>query len=126
MNIGNIMKGKTIPLGVISLIIIYLVSGMSSTIYPFVLIVGMFAGYAKNTSVADSAIAGLITSVIGGIVNIIIELGLVYYSYGSTYLNYMIYQSTFSMLFYIVIGLIGGIMGYYINKEINNNNYTYN
>lgn len=118
MDINQILKGRTIPLGVIIIIITYLVSGASSSILPFVFFTGIIVGLIKNEDMITSAVAGLITAFIGSIITTIISVGLMYISYGAAYVAYVLTSSLFMIIFYLVVGAVGGIIGYYISQEI--------
>ena len=119
MDINNILKGKAIPLGVIIIIITYLVSGTSSSILPFVFFTGIIVGLIKNTDMKEAGIAGLVTSFIASVITTIISVGLMYVSYGSAYVSYVLGSSLYLFVFYLIVGTIGGIIGYYISEEIN-------
>lgn len=120
MDINQILKGKAIPLGVIIIIITYLVSGASSSILPFVFFTGIIIGLMKNDDMTTSAVAGLFTAFIGSVITTIITVGLMYVSYGAAYVSYVLSSSLFLILFYLVVGTVGGVIGYYISKELNN------
>lgn len=120
MDINHILKGKGIPLGVIIIIITYLVSGASSSILPYVFFTGIIIGLIKNDNIKEAAIAGLFTSFIASIITTIISIGLMYVSYGPTYVSYVLASSLYMFVLYLIVGAIGGVIGYYISKEINN------
>ena len=41
-----------------------------------------------------------------------------YISYGAAYVAYVLTSSLFMIIFYIIVGAVGGIIGYYISQEI--------
>ncbi|RAP45042.1 MAG: hypothetical protein BZ135_06835 [Methanosphaera sp. rholeuAM6] len=118
MDINQVLKGKAIPLGVIIIIITYLVSGTSTSILPFVFFTGIIVGIIKNTDRIEAGVAGLITSFIGSIITTVISVALMYVSYGLTYVSYILGSSVFLIVFYIIAGAVGGVIGYYISQEI--------
>lgn len=118
MELNNIFKGKAVALGVIIILITYLVSGSSSSILPFVFFTGILMGIIKNSDVIEGLIAGLATSFIGSVLTTIISIGLMYVSYGSAYVSYILSSSLYLIIFYIIVGAIGGAIGYYISQEI--------
>lgn len=122
MDFNNVTKGKAVPLGIIIIIITYLVSGANSSILPFVFFAGILVGIMKNSDVAESLVASLLASFIGSLVGIIISVALMYVSYGSTYLLFMLSSSLYMFILYVIVGGIGGIIGYYISKEIEHEN----
>ncbi|RAP53196.1 MAG: hypothetical protein BZ137_07315 [Methanosphaera sp. rholeuAM130] len=118
MDINNVTKGKIVPLGIIIIIITYLISGSSSSITPYILFTGIIIGLVKNQSVAESAVAGGLASLIGSFIVTILTLGFTYMIYGSLYLQYMLSSSLLYLAIYTLVGVIGGILGYYISKEL--------
>ena len=102
------------------IVIFYLVGGTTSTIYPFILLTTMMAGYIKgNNTVSESAVTGLIISVIGRLITVIINVPLIYVSYGGQYASYMIAQTLpFTLLIGLIVGAVGGVLGYYIRGEM--------
>lgn len=120
MDFNNITKGKCVPLGIIMIVIFYLVGETTSTIYPFILLTTMMAGYIKgNNTVSESAVTGLIISVIGTLITVIINVALIYVSYGGQYASYMIAQTLpFTLLIGLIVGAVGGVLGYYIRGEM--------
>lgn len=118
MDFNNVTKGKAVPLGIIIIIITYLVSGANSSILPFVFFAGILVGIMKNSDVTESLVASLLASFIGSLVGIIISVALMYVSYGSAYLLFMLSSSLYIFILYVIVGGIGGIIGYYISKEI--------
>ncbi|MDO5825336.1 MAG: DUF5518 domain-containing protein [Methanosphaera sp.] len=118
MDINNVTKGKIVPLGIIIIIITYLISGSSSSITPYILFTGIIIGLVKNQSVVESAVAGGLASLIGSFIVTILTLGFTYMIYGSLYLQYMLSSSLLYLAIYTLVGVIGGILGYYISKEL--------
>lgn len=120
MDFKNILQGKTVPLGIIIILITYLVSGSSTSILPFIFFTGIIMGILKNSDVVEAAVTGLIVSIVGSIISTIINLGIIYVSYGPMYLNYVLATSLYSVIFYIVVGAVGGVIGYYLSGEMGN------
>lgn len=120
MNINQILKGKAIPLGVIITIIAYLVSGGTTSILPFVLFTGILIGLIKNEDVLTSAVAGFIMAFISSVITTIISVGFMYVSYGMAYVSYVLTNSLYIILFYLVVGAVGGVIGYYVSEELKN------
>lgn len=118
MDINYVLKGKTVPLGIIIIIITYLVSGANSSILPFVFFTGILVGIIKSRDVVEAAVAGLATSFIASVITTIISVGLMYVSYGYAYVSYVLASSLYLIVFYIVVGAVGGVIGYYISGEI--------
>lgn len=118
MNLNNVTTGKAVPLGAIIIIITYLVSGASSTILPFVFLTGILVGIMKNEDMKEAAIAGLLSSLIGTVITTIISLAMMYIYYGSTYLMYILQSSILFIVLYIIVGSIGGVLGYFVYQEI--------
>lgn len=121
MELNNITKGKAVPLGVLIIVITYLVSGASSSILPFIFFTGIIMGIIKNSEVLEGCAAGLLAALIGSVIATIISIGLMYVSYGMTYVNYVLMSTIYMIIFYIIVGGIGGAIGHYIYKEIENN-----
>ncbi len=117
MDLNEITRGLTIPIGILMIVIFYLVSGTSSSILPYVFITCILVGFLKNETVTDSAVATLITSIIGSVIATAIYLVIVYFSYGSVYLSYTLYSSAYTIVLYVIGGVVGGVIGYYISKE---------
>ncbi len=118
MDINRILKGKTVPLGVIIIIITYLAGGLSSSILPFVFFTGILMGIIKNNDKIEALVAGLITAFIGSIITTIINIGFMYLLYGSSYVSYILTNSLYLIILYLIVGAIGGIIGYYVSEEI--------
>jgi len=120
MDINQILKGKTIPLGVIIIVITYLSGGLSTSILPFVFFTGILIGFIKNNDKIEALIAGLIAAFIGSVITTIINVGFMYVLYGSAYVTYLLTNSLYLIILYIIGGAIGGIIGYYVSEEIKN------
>ncbi|PWL07621.1 DUF5518 domain-containing protein [Methanosphaera cuniculi] len=125
MDFNEIVSGKCVPLGILSIVIFYLIGGASSSVLPFIFLTCIAVGYIKSISLTDTIVAGLLVSFIGGIINLLISVGLVYVSYGATYAMYMFTSvSSINLILSIIVGIIGGAIGYFIKDEVikNNNN----
>lgn len=118
MDINQVLKGKTVPLGVIIIIITYLSGGLSTSILPFVFMTGILMGLIKNEDKIEALVTGLITALIGSIITTIINVGFMYVLYGSAYVSYILTNSLYMILLYLIVGAIGGIIGYYVSEEI--------
>lgn len=119
MDINYVTKGKIVPLGIIIIIITYLIGGTTSSITPYILFTGIIIGLVKNQSVLDSAVAGGLTSLIGSFIVTMMTLAITYVIYGSLYVQYILTSSLVYLAIYVVVGIIGGALGYYISKELN-------
>ena len=119
MDINYVTKGKIVPLGIIKIIITYLISGSSSSITPYILFTGIIIGLVKNESIADSAVAGGLASLIGSFIVTILTLAFTYMIYGSIYVQYVLTSTLLYLAIYTIVGVIGGVLGYYISKELN-------
>ena len=124
MDFNEIVSGKCVPLGILSIVIFYLIGGASSSVLPFIFLTCIAVGYIKSISLTDTIVAGLLVSLIGGIINLLIYVGLVYVSYGSTYTMYIFNAASINLILSIIVGIIGGAIGYFIKDEVikNNNN----
>lgn len=124
VDFNSITKGKCIPLGILTILIFYIMGfGSTSTIYSFMFLTAIFIGYMKDYSQLNALIAGLLTTVIGGIIIAIINVALIYVSYGQTYASYMIsMELPVILLCSMAVGIIGGLIGYYVSCEIKANN----
>ena len=118
MDINQVLKGKTIPLGVIIIVITYLAGGLSTSILPFVFFTGILMGLIKNNDKIEALVAGLVAALIGSIITTIINVGFMYVLYGSDYVTYLLTNSFYLIILYLIVGAIGGIIGYYISEEI--------
>ena len=118
MNLNYITKGKTVLLGILTIIIFFLVSGSASSIIPFILITTIAAGYIKSESLTDSAVCGLLISFVSSVITVIISLIILYASYGSTASGSMIPSLIPTIVLCMIVGIIGAVIGYYINEEI--------
>ena len=118
MDINQILKGKTIPLGIIIIIISYLAGGLSTSILPFVFFTGILMGFIKNNDTIEALVAGLIAALIGSIITTIINVAFMFILYGSAYVSYMLTNSIYLIVLYIIVGAIGGVIGYYVSEEI--------
>ena len=118
MDINEILKGKSIPLGAIIIIITYLAGGLSTSILPFVFFTGILMGFIKNKDKVEALVAGLITAFIGSIITTIINVAFMYLLYGSAYVTYLLTNSLYLIILYLIVGAIGGIIGYYVSEEI--------
>ncbi len=119
MDLKNIFSDKALPLGVIIIVITYLVSGASSNILPYVFFACILVGIMKHDSLVDSGAVGLVTAFIACVVTAIISLGLYYLLYGAAYVGYALSSVVYVFPFYIVLGAVGGIIGFYASKELN-------
>ncbi len=119
MDINNVTKGKIVPLGIIIIIITYLISGSSSSITPYILFTGIIIGLVKNQSLGESAVAGGLASLIASFVVTILTLAFTYMIYGPLYVQYMLTSTLLYLVIYTLVGVIGGVLGYYISKELN-------
>ena len=119
MDINYVTKGKIIPLGIIIIIITYLISGTSSSITPYILFTGIIIGLVKNQSVPDSAIAGGLASLIGSFIVTLLTLAFTYAVYGPLYMQYILTSSLLYIVIYTIVGIVGGVLGYFISKELN-------
>lgn len=118
MDINQILRGKTIPLGVIIIIITYLAGGLSTSILPFVFFTGILMGFIKNSDKIEALLSGLIAALIGSIVTAIINVGFMYLLYGPDYVSYILANTLYPMVLYVIVGAIGGLIGYYVSLEI--------
>lgn len=118
MNIKRIFDDKALPLGVIIIVITYLVSGTSSNILPYVFFTSILVGIMKHETLIESAVVGLVTTFIACVITAVISGGLYYVLYGATYVNYALSSIVFTFPFYIILGAIGGAIGYYSAKEL--------
>ncbi|WP_323736479.1 DUF5518 domain-containing protein [Methanosphaera sp. ISO3-F5] len=118
MEFKNIFNDKALPLGVIIIIITYLVSGASSNILPYVFMTSILVGIMKHDSLVESAVVGLVTTFVACLITAIISCGLYFIMYGSAYVTYALSSIIFVFPFYIVLGAIGGAIGYYCAKEL--------
>ncbi len=121
MDLNKITKGKSIPLGIIIIIITYLISGLSTSVAPFILFTGILIGLMNNDEISEAAVASFLSSLIASVIIIIISLGLMTTSYGFQYVSYFAGPYVLYGIMYIVAGVIGGIIGYYISNEIDIN-----
>lgn len=119
MDINNVTKGKIVPLGIIIIIITYLISGSSSSITPYILFTGIIIGLVKNQSIPESATAGGLAALIASFVVTILTLAFTYMIYGPLYVQYMLTSTLLYLVIYTLVGVIGGVLGYYISKEMN-------
>lgn len=90
----------------------------TSFILPSLLFIGILSGIMKNNSMNETLITTLIAFIIGSIFAFIISLITVYYTYGGLYAIAVVQYSVFNILIYIIIGCIGGALGYYVSDEI--------
>ncbi|MBR0472871.1 MAG: DUF5518 domain-containing protein [Methanosphaera sp.] len=118
MEFKNIFNDKALPLGVIIIIITYLVSGASSNILPYVFMTSILVGIMKHDSLVESAVVGLVTTFVACLITAIISCGLYFIMYGSAYVTYALSSIIFVFPFYIILGAIGGAIGYYCAKEL--------
>lgn len=119
MDINNVTNGKIVPLGIIIIIITYLISGSSSSITPYILFTGIIIGLVKNQSIPESATAGGLAALIASFVVTILTLAFTYMIYGPLYVQYMLTSTLLYLVIYTLVGVIGGVLGYYISKEMN-------
>ena len=119
MDLNKITKGKSIPLGIIIIIITYLISGLSASVAPFILFTGILIGLMNSDDVKEAAVASFLASLIASVIITIISLGIMSISYGMTYLMYFASSYVIYGIMYIIVGAIGGVFGYYMSKEIN-------
>ncbi len=120
MDINQILKGKTIPLGVIIIVITYLAGGLSTSILPFVFFTGILIGFIKNSDKIEALVSGLITALIGSVITTLLNVAFMYVLYGSAYVMYVLSNSLYLIILYLIVGAIGGLIGYYVSEEINN------
>ena len=118
MDLNNVMKGKAIGLGTIIILITFLVSGSSTSILPFVFFTGILMGIIKNDEILEAAVAGFLAALFGSVISTVINLILVYMSYGQAFVGYMFSSTLYSVLFYLIVGVVGGVIGYYVSKEL--------
>lgn len=118
MELKNIFNDKALPLGVIIILITYLVSGASSNILPYVFIASVLVGIMKHDSAMESGVVGLVTTFIACLITAIISCGLYFVLYGASYVSYVLSSIVFVFPFYIVLGAVGGVIGFYCAKEL--------
>ena len=75
----------------------------------------------NNDEISEAAVASFLSSLIASVIIIIISLGLMTTSYGFQYVSYFAGPYVLYGIMYIVAGVIGGIIGYYISNEIDIN-----
>ena len=121
MNINKVLSGKSIALGALSIIILFLISGGASML-PFVLFIGIIMGLIKRESIQESALAGCIASLIGAVCVCIFAIAYTYIIYngiyGMDYLSYMILNYVYSGVYFIIVGTVGAVIGNFISKEL--------
>lgn len=123
MDFNEILNGKCVPLAILTIVIFYLIGGTESSILPFIFLTCIAVGYIKSISITDTVIAGLLVSFIGAIINLFINVAIIYAAYGSTYAMYMFTNAgAINLLLSIIVGMIGGAIGYYIKDEVTKNN----
>lgn len=118
MDLNNVIKGKAIPIGIIIILISYLTSGASSSIVPYILFTGVIIGIMKNNDLKESIAASGLATLIAAVLLSIFSFALTYLSYGAMYANYMLTSLTIYIIIYLVVGIVGGALGYFISKEI--------
>ncbi|MBE6493142.1 MAG: hypothetical protein E7Z84_00835 [Methanosphaera stadtmanae] len=119
MDLNKITKGKSIPLGIIIIIITYLISGLSTSVAPFILFTGILIGLMNSDDIKEAAVASFLASLIASVIVIIISLSIMTMSYGMAYVAYFASPYILYGIMYVIAGVIGGIIGYYISNEIN-------
>ncbi len=130
MDLNELFESKTIPIGVSIIVIAYLIGYqlfIASTIIRFLtptagllfFFTGILVGMMKHDEIEQSIVAAGITSASGSIAITLITYIIVSMNdtYGySQFLN--IGPSVMNLLIFIVVGAIGGAIGYYIIREI--------
>ncbi len=111
---------KPILIGVITVIAFYLVSNILSNIDAALtafLITGILVGFMVGEDMKNGAVNGAIFGVIGAaIVSLILVVTYTLYGYGA-YLGYLVQGLLISFVLYVVVALIGGVIGTQIKLE---------
>ena len=118
MDLNYITKGKALPLGVIIIIVTFLVSGASTSIVPYVFFTGILMGIIKSKGVVEAAVTGLITALLGSIISMALYMAIVMMSYGSEYAGYVLGSSFIIIILYLIVGIVGGAIGYFVKQEL--------
>ena len=111
------LKNKSEILGILTISFIYILSGYKSNKFPFILIITIFIGYIKHNTKSEAILSATLTSITGSI----ICLFLVYLGYCLNLIGYYYYfaNTLFMIVSFTLVGFIGGIIGYYLKKEVN-------
>ena len=118
--VKEMISKKPILIGVITVIAFYVVSNILSNIDAALtafLISGILVGFMVGEDMKNGAVNGAIFGVIGAIiVSLILIVTYTLYGYGA-YLGYLVQGLLISFALYVVVALIGGIIGTQIKIE---------
>lgn len=118
--VKEMISKKPILIGVITVIAFYAVSNILSNIdgaLTAFLAIGILVGFLVGKDIKNGLVNGAIFGVIGGIIiSLILVITYTLYGYGA-YLGYIVQGLLISFALYVVVALIGGIIGNQIRKE---------
>lgn len=128
MDLNKVTSGYAIPIGIVIIIIAYiigfqlffasaLINLITSTVGLLFFFIGILEGIMKHDEVIESATASAITSAVGSIcITIITPIMLNIINAPHYFNNYG--PSAFDLIIFVIVGIVGGIIGYYLIREI--------
>ena len=128
MDLNKVTSGYAIPIGIVIIIIAYiigfqlffasaLINLITSTVGLLFFFIGILEGIMKHDEVIESATASAITSAVGSIGITIITPIMLNIINAPHYLNNY-GPSAFDLIIFVIVGIVGGIIGYYLIREI--------
>ena len=118
IDIKNIFKGNSLLLTIVMIVSTSLYSGDISIILPTIFFIGIISGIIKNADMNETLLSTFIAFLIGSVISFIISLILVFYTEGGLYAIALIQYSLINVIFFTLIGCVGGALGYHIRGEL--------
>lgn len=125
LNLGRIIKGKSIALVILMILACSLLTGDIALIIPSMLFIGILLGMMKKVTMNELIVCSIIAFVAGSLIAMIFSLINVYYSEGGLYAIAVIQYAWVYILYYTFIGSVGSAIGYYLREEIENRGEDY-
>lgn len=112
--VNELISKKPILIGVITVIAFYVVSNILSNLdvaLTAFLAVGILVGFMVGNDIKKSAVNGVIFGIIGAaIISLILVMTYTLYGYGA-YLGYIVSGLLISFALYVIVAVIGAVIG---------------
>lgn len=87
---------------------------------PFILFVGIILGIIEDNNKNKIFITTFISTFVGTIIATILSMIVVYYTESPLFAIALIQNSLILIILYLILGLTGGLLGFYIKDELKN------
>ncbi len=122
-NLKKIFKGRIIALTIL-MIIIFSVTPTNMVVNPFILFTGVITAIMMNDSMKNTMILIIVTFILGALISSIIAIIYLSFIYGIIYAMNILPYYLINIISYVILGCIGGLIGYNINSiKLENKEY---